>query len=77
MEKELKKDTEYLYVNYELIKKYSNKIKLVVDSEVIYEGEISNNLAFELNKFEIGKFVRLYIETYGYYFFVDKEIIAY
>lgn len=77
MEKELKKDSEYLYVNYELIKKYSNKIKLVVDSEVIYEGEISSDLMFKLNKFEIGKFVRLYVEIDGCYLFIDKEIIAY
>lgn len=51
MLKELKKDSQYLYINYELVKKYANKIKLMIDNENIYEGKISSDLVFELKKF--------------------------
>lgn len=77
MLKELKKDSQYLYINYELVKKYANKIKLMIDNETIYEGKISSDLVFELKTFKIGKFARLYVEINGDYLFLDKEIIIY
>ena len=77
MLKELKKDDQYLYINYELVKKYSTNIKLVVDNEIIYIGKISSDLKFELKKFKIGKFARLYVEINENYLFLDKEIIIY
>ena len=77
MLKELKKDSQYLYINYELVKKCANKIKLMIDNETIYEGKISSDLVFELKTFKIGKFARLYVEINGDYLFLDKEIITY
>lgn len=77
MLKELKKDSQYLYINYELVKIYANKIKLMVNNETVYEGTISSNLVFELKTFKIGKFARLYVEINGKYLFLDKEIITY
>lgn len=77
MLKELKKDSQYLYVNYELVKKYSNNIKLMIDNNIVYEGKISSDVVYELKNFKIGKFVRLYVKINGVYLFVDKEIITY
>lgn len=77
MVKELIKDKQYLYINYELVKQYANKIRLIVDNDIIYEGIISSNLVFELNNFKIGRYARLYVEIDGEYLFLDKEIISY
>ena len=77
MLKELKKDMQYLYVIYELVKKHSNKIKIVIEDEIVYQDKILSDLVFELRTFKIGKFIRLYVEKNGEYMFLDKEIISY
>ncbi len=77
MLKEMKKDFDYLYINYEPVKKYGTQIKLVIDKDVIFEGEIFDNLKFKLKSFKIGKFARLYVKINNVYLFLDKEIISY
>ena len=77
MLKELRKDLNYLYVNQKLVSKHTNQIKLMMDDDTIYEGNILDDLVFELKKFKIGAFVRLYVKVDGQYLFIDKEIINY